>query len=169
MIMNLKSSKPFGPNGTCEQERVAAVPAPGFRMMATAGRFLWLLLVAPLAAFGAEAPRIAPTEAAALVAADKAVLVDVREPAEWEKTGVARPAVLLAKSDFDGEQREWKGFLAANHDKKIIVYCRTGRRSGTVAEALAGQGLDVANAGGLQDWIDAGLPMREVKPTAGNK
>ena len=115
------------------------------------------------AAFAAEVQKIAPAEAAKLVAAGKAVLVDVREPREWAETGVARPAVLLAKSDFDGEQKEWKDFLAKVGDKQVILYCRSGGRAGTVAAALAEKGVKTANAGGLKDWTGAGLPVRKVE------
>ncbi|MBI4624690.1 MAG: rhodanese-like domain-containing protein [Verrucomicrobia bacterium] len=114
------------------------------------------------AAFAADVQKIAPADAAKLVAAGKAVLVDVREPAEWAETGVAQPAVLLAKSDFDGEQKEWKDFLAKVGDKQVILYCRSGGRSGTVAAALAAKGVKTANAGGLKDWTGAGLPVRKV-------
>lgn len=115
-------------------------------------------------AFAAEAAKITPAEAAKLVAEGKAVLVDVREPGEWAETGVAAPAVLLAKSDFDGAQKEWKPFLEKNAGKEIILYCRSGNRAGKVAAALAEKGLKVANAGGMKDWADAGLPVRQVKP-----
>ena len=40
---------------------------------------------------------VAPTEAAKRVADGKAVLIDVREPAEWAETGVAAPAALLPR------------------------------------------------------------------------
>ncbi len=112
-------------------------------------------------AFAAEAPKIAPTEAAKRVAAGAAVLVDVREASEWAETGVAAPAVLLAKSDFDGAQKAWKPFLEKNAGKEIILYCRSGKRAGTIAAALAEKGVNVANAGGLNDWTAAGLPVRK--------
>jgi rhodanese-related sulfurtransferase len=71
-----------------------------------------LRLLAPLVltslAFAADAPKIAAKDAAKLVAEGKAVLVDCREPAEWKDGGVAAPAALLPKSDFDGEQKQWK-------------------------------------------------------------
>ena len=113
-------------------------------------------------AFAAEAPKVSPKEAAALVAEGKAVLVDCREPNEWKETGVAAPAVLLAKSDFDADQKQWKEFLAKNSGKQVLVYCRSGRRSGIVANALAEKGVKAANVGGLKDWTDAGLPTRTV-------
>lgn len=114
-------------------------------------------------ALAGEVKKIAPADAAQLVADGKAVLVDVREPAEWTESGVAAPAVLLPKSDFDGAQTQWKDFLAGVGDKQVIVYCRSGRRSEAVAAALAEKGLNVSNAGGFKDWSDAGLPTRKVK------
>jgi rhodanese-related sulfurtransferase len=130
---------------------------------------LAILLFAFTTACVAEAPKIAPTEAAQLVASGKAVLVDCREPAEWNETGVAAPAVLLAKSDFDGEKKQWTEFLAKNRDKQVIVYCRTGRRSGAIATALAEQGIQAVNAGGMKDWSDAGLPVRKAGDPAAKK
>ncbi|MEY4938533.1 MAG: inner membrane protein YgaP [Verrucomicrobiota bacterium] len=119
-------------------------------------------LFATTFALAADAPKINVTEASRLVAEGKAVLVDVREPAEWAEGGVAKPAVLLPKSDFDGDQKQWKQFLATNGDKQVILYCRSGARSGSVAAALAEKGVKVANAGGLKDWTKAGLPVRKV-------
>lgn len=111
----------------------------------------------------AEAPKITPAEAAKRVAEGKAVLVDVREASEWAETGVAAPAVLLAKSDFDGAQKDWKPFLEKNAGKEIIVYCRSGSRSGKVAAALAEKGVKTANAGGFGEWEKAGLPTKKVE------
>ncbi len=113
----------------------------------------------------ADVPAISPAEAATLVADGKAVLVDVREPSEWAESGVAAPAALLPKSEFDeGMIGEWKDFLAKAGDKQIITYCRSGRRSGAVAAALAEKGHKVANAGGFKDWQAAGLPTRSTHP-----
>lgn len=124
-------------------------------------RYLLLFFVLGFStAFATEVVKIAPAEAARLVADGKAVLVDVREASEWAETGVAAPAVLLPKSDFDGAQKHWKAFLAQVGEKQIILYCRSGRRSGVVGQALAGQGCAVANAGGFKDWLAAGLPTR---------
>jgi rhodanese-related sulfurtransferase len=106
--------------------------------------------------------KIAPADAAKLVAEGKAVLVDVREPAEWLESGVAAPAVLLPKSEFDADRiGEWKDFLAKVGDKEIITYCRSGKRSDVVATALEKEGHKVANAGGFKDWQAAGLPTRK--------
>jgi rhodanese-related sulfurtransferase len=125
-------------------------------------RLLFALLATAALLFAAEPATLTPAEAATRVAAGTAVLVDVREPSEWADTGVAEPAVLLAKSDFDGAQKDWKPFLAKNAGKEIILYCRSGGRSGEVANALAKQGLKAANIGTLRAWTNAGLPTRKV-------
>ncbi len=110
----------------------------------------------------AEAPTIAPAEAAQRVADGQAVLIDVREPKEWVETGVAAPAALLALSDLTGDRKQWKGFLEKNRDKELILYCRTGHRSGRAAKLLAEEGYRTLNAGGFRDWQDAKLPTRQA-------
>lgn len=113
-----------------------------------------------------DVAKISPKEASQLVADGKAILVDVREPKEWAQTGVASPAHLLSKSDFDGEQKEWKPFLSSVGEKQLILYCHSGRRAGVIAEALNRLGYKASNAGGLADWKKAGLPTRQVQEGA---
>jgi len=128
-------------------------------------RTLFATLLATTAfMFAADAPKVSPADAAKRVAAGTAVLVDCREPSEWADTGVATPATLLAKSDFDGAQTDWKPFLEKNAGKEIIVYCRSGSRAGAVAAALAEKGVKTSNAGGFKDWSAANLPTRQVEP-----
>lgn len=127
-------------------------------------KYLPLFLFLAVAAIAAEVTKITPKDAAALVAEGTAVLVDVREPAEWAQTGVVTDAALLPKSDFDGAQKLWKEFLATTGNKEVILYCRTGHRAGIVGAALAETGLRVANAGAFKDWEAAGLPTRKVEP-----
>jgi rhodanese-related sulfurtransferase len=127
-------------------------------------RLLLFLALGFSTAFAAEVAKITPAAAAQLVTDGKAVLVDIREPAEWAEAGVAAPAVLLPKSDYDGDKKQWKDFLAKAGDKQIILYCRSGRRAEAVGQALTGEGKSVASAGGLKDWVAAGLPVREAKP-----
>ena len=121
--------------------------------------FATILGMAATAMASADVPALTPEDTARLVLEGKALLVDVREPAEWAG-GVAAPALLLAKSDFDGAKKVWAPFLETVGDKQIILYCRSGRRSGVVAAALAKEGINVANAGGFAAWKSAGLPIR---------
>lgn len=121
-----------------------------------------VLLATTSLVMSAEVKKIDVSEAARLVAAGQAVLVDVREPEEWADTGVAAPAVLLPMSDLNGEKKLWTPFLKENEGKTLLLYCRSGNRSGKVAAALAGEGKTVANAGAFKDWAEAGLPVRQV-------
>jgi rhodanese-related sulfurtransferase len=113
-------------------------------------------------ALAADAPKISATEAARRIAAGDAVLVDCREPGELKESGIAAPATSLPKSDFDGDKAAWNEFLARNRGKEVIIYCRSGARSGVIANALNEKGVKAANAGGLKDWTAAGLPTRAV-------
>ncbi len=108
-----------------------------------------------------SAPAVDPAEAAARVRAGKAVLIDVREPSEWE-AGVAAPAYLLPLSDLRGPRRKWQHVLesAKAEGKEVLLYCRTGNRSGQAAAVLAQEGYPVGNVGGFRDWSAAGLPTR---------
>ena len=108
---------------------------------------------------GSGVRRIEPLAAAQLVREKKALLVDVREPAEWSG-GVAENAALLPLSDLTGTRRRWKPFLDRVGDREIILYCRSGARSGTAARILAAEGFQAANAGSLHAWHRAGLPVR---------
>lgn len=124
-------------------------------------RLLSLLAVSTAAACAGGVDEISPAEAARRVAAGEAVLIDIREPNEWAETGVAQPAVLLPMSDFNGARQQWAPFLEKNQGKELILYCRTGNRSGQVAKKLAAEGKQVLNAGGFREWQSAGLPVRK--------
>lgn len=133
--------------------------APLQRLFAVALASLGLTM---LSACAAPVPRVTPDEAAQRVASGGAVLVDVREPDEWAQTGIVAGAKPLALSDLRGERRDWKPFLAANKDRELILYCRSGNRSGQAAALLAAEGYRTANAGGLRDWVAAGKPVVPV-------
>jgi rhodanese-related sulfurtransferase len=104
-----------------------------------------------------------PAEVARRVAGGQAVLIDVREPAEWAATGVATPAALLSLSDLQGNRTQWLPYLEAHRGKELILQCRSGNRSGIAARLLAKEGWATANAGAFKDWAAAGLPVREAK------
>ena len=106
--------------------------------------------------------RVEPAEAAQLVRDQKAVLVDVREPAEWAD-GVAQKAALLPLSDLIGSRSQWRPFLGQVGDREIILYCHSGSRSGRAAAMLAAEGFKAANGGSFRAWHRAGLPIRRPK------
>ena len=77
----------------------------------------------------------------------------MREDDEWE-AGHAPDAVHVAMGLVADRIDEIPA------DRTIVCVCRVGGRSGTVAAALAGAGLDVRNvAGGMLAWEAAGLPV----------
>lgn len=121
-----------------------------------------ILLVLAVAGFFflKQAIALPPKEALDRIQAGTAVLIDVREPSEWQD-GVAEPAALLSLSSLQGARKDWDAFLAANKDKELIVYCRSGARSAVAAGILKKEGFRVENAGGFSSWKKAGLPVRQ--------
>lgn len=125
--------------------------------------FLYLILAAVVAVFIIRMiirarPGIDLATAQAAVKSGTAVLVDIREPAEW-KGGVARNAALLPLSDLRGPRTQWRAFLEKNPGKQLLLYCQSGARSGLAAAQLRQEGLDAVNAGSLRDWDRAGWPI----------
>lgn len=101
---------------------------------------------------------VPPAEAARRVAAGTAVLIDVREPAEWQH-GVVKGALLLPLSDLRGKRTQWVPSLKTNQDKELLFYCRSGNRSNIAARLLSSEGFTCANAGGFSAWKNAGHPV----------
>ncbi|WP_214370799.1 rhodanese-like domain-containing protein [Pseudonocardia sp. H11422] len=95
-------------------------------------------------------PQIDPAEAARL-AEQGALLLDVREPGEWD-AGHAPEAVHLPFGRVHPD--------AVSGGRVVVAVCRSGNRSGTAAVQLAAAGVDVRNlAGGMKAWAAAGLPV----------
>jgi rhodanese-related sulfurtransferase len=96
--------------------------------------------------------KVTPAQAAELVEGG-AVLVDVREPHEWQ-AGHAPGARHIPLADLERRARE----LPAG--RPLLTVCRSGARSSRAAALLGGQGREVSNvAGGMHAWARAGLPV----------
>jgi len=82
-----------------------------------------------------------------------AVLVDIREPSEWE-TGWIEGALKVPMSQLSDQLEE-------HRDRPLVIYCAHGNRSLRVADALAEAGYDdaVSLAGGIVAWEHAGFPI----------
>jgi rhodanese-related sulfurtransferase len=105
---------------------------------------------------------MSPKEAHELVKKGEAVLIDVREEEELQASGWAEGALWMPCSKMDEEEPEWKAFKAKlPKDKPVILYCRSGNRSGRVAEFLRGDGYDTVNLGGFNEWSGAQLPVKK--------
>ena len=91
-------------------------------------------------------------------AAEKFVLVDVREESEWAQ-GHLPGAIHLGKGiiERDVEQR------VPDTGAKIILYCGGGFRSALAADNLQKMGYGNVESmdGGWRGWVGAGLPTQK--------
>lgn len=86
---------------------------------------------------------------------DDAVLLDVREPYEWQ-AGHAPRAVHLPLSVLAAGA----GLPAHAQALPLVVICRSGNRSRQAAELLVARGSQAVDViGGMRDWAAAGLPV----------
>jgi len=100
--------------------------------------------------------RISVNEATLLINRQDALVVDVRETAEWS-AGHIPNARHIALGRLDKHLSEIEKY----RDKPIIVACASGNRSGSGCRILKKAGFtQVFNlAGGVHAWGGAGLPM----------
>jgi rhodanese-related sulfurtransferase len=99
---------------------------------------------------------ISPAEAAALLAENKAKLIDVREPWEFE-TARIEGSLLMPMGDVPGRVHQ-----ELDPDEKLIVLCHHGVRSINVTVWLRDQGFENAQSlrGGIDAWsaeVDAAV------------
>lgn len=98
------------------------------------------------------------------------VLIDVRSPVEWRRTGLAKGALPITMHNPNGKEAFFKAVLTrleGNLDKPIAMICATGIRSLFTQRYLQAKGFkNVANvpAGmfgrrGKPGWIGKGLPV----------
>lgn len=92
---------------------------------------------------------ISPEDAKALIESDKSVIiVDVRTQEEYE-SGHIVGSILLPVDTIETEASK----VLTNKAAKIIVYCRSGHRSGIAATTLVGLGYtNISNLGGIINW-----------------
>ena len=91
-----------------------------------------------------------------LVADTNVVVLDVRTVAEFTEGHIER-AILIDQGQSDFIEKA-KSTLPI--EKKIAIYCRSGRRSANAAGKLADIGYKCVNLkGGIIAWKDAGKPV----------
>ena len=86
--------------------------------------------------------------------AREAILIDVRERDEW-RAGHVKGARHIPI----GELAAHVGELP--RDREVLLFCRSGNRSGAATRLLRGQGFEQARnvEGGLIAWTGSGLPL----------
>lgn len=100
---------------------------------------------------------LSTTDAVLLINRQKAVLIDVSEPAEYAAGHVAG-----ARSVPFGSIETSKD-LPSNKALPLVVVCPTGARAARAAAALRKRGYENAHAlaGGLAAWRAANLPIEK--------
>lgn len=128
-----------------------------------------LIGIAALAAWPARADgpqAISAEDAHSRAKSGGLVLVDVRTPGEWRRTGVPEGALTISMQDPAlGEKLQ--AATAGRRDTPVALICATGVRSGQVATAMAragytqvysvAEGMHGSAAGA--GWLRRGLPL----------
>jgi rhodanese-related sulfurtransferase len=121
--------------------------------LVSGGMLLW-----PLVRRSFGGPSVSPAEATQLINRQDALVIDVREPAEFAAGHLLGaknlPLARLASPGAD---------VAKRKDRPVIVYCDGSDRAGKAASGLKKLGFArVLNlAGGIKAWQDAGLPVEK--------
>ena len=101
---------------------------------------------------------ITTDEAAQLILRDTTVvLLDVRNLDEWNSsTGHLKNAILIPLQNLRSETSK----LHELRDRLIVVYCRSGNRSGKAAKILSDSGFSAVNLqGGIREWNTKKYPV----------
>lgn len=100
---------------------------------------------------------ITPEKAFNEIKCGRAIGIDVRESDEWS-AGHAPQVMWNPKSAFNSS--------ALPKDQTVILICRSGNRSGQIAEEFASHNDAIYNmVGGMKAWKDSGLPMESENAT----
>jgi phage shock protein E len=75
-----------------------------------------------------------------------ALLLDVRSPEEFQ-SGHLQGAVNIPVQELDARMGE-----VGPKERAVVVYCRSGMRSGRAAELLKRAGYDVRDLGAMSRW-----------------
>lgn len=107
---------------------------------------------------GLQSGGISPTEAVQLMNREKAVVIDVCEPAEFAAGHVVGSrSIPLAGLEAASN-------LPSNKKLPLIVVCASGVRSQRAAATLRAKGFENVQSlsGGMRAWREAGLPVEKA-------
>jgi rhodanese-related sulfurtransferase len=103
--------------------------------------------------FAGTGHELDPLQVAELLRRGEVELIDVREPYEWDAGRI--PAARHIELERLASAAE-----ALPRDRRLVFHCRVGARSGMATEAFRAAGYDAWNmSGGIQAWVDRGLPI----------
>lgn len=104
--------------------------------------------------------QISPVEATLLINREDAVVVDVRDDAEF-----ARGHIPNARHLPVGDIARRSGELEKFKNRPIILYCASGNRSASALAELKKAGFEKLHnlRGGIMEWEKAGQPVTRKK------
>ena len=113
------------------------------------------MLLWPFVRRSTGGPWVSVAQATQLINRDDALVVDVRDPGEYQAGHI-----LGAKNTPLGRM---EGGELKRKDKPVILYCETGDRAPKAAAILKKQGFEkaVCLSGGLGAWKQAGMPVEK--------
>ena len=111
-----------------------------------------------LSAAKSEISEVSTDDAAVMIAAPGSVVLDVREPDEYEQ-GALTGVLHIPRGHLEAQVEA----RIANHETPIVVYCAGGVRSAFAAKTLGDLGYTnvVSMAGGFGRWKDEGKPWKK--------
>jgi rhodanese-related sulfurtransferase len=104
-------------------------------------------------AFADPAHDLTPAQVEDAIEEGQVVLIDVREPYEWD-AGHIPGATHIEVERLASRAEE------VPTDRPVVFQCRLGVRSAMAMQAFRASGWDAYHmAGGIQAWVDDGLPI----------
>ena len=88
-----------------------------------------------------------------------ALLLDVRDAPEVEKTGLAEGAMHVSRGmlEFRADPNSPFHDKAFDPGRPVVIYCASGGRAALAGKVLLDMGYEkVVNIGGFKDWAEAG-------------
>lgn len=107
----------------------------------------------------AVVPKIDSAGALAKMASEDALVIDVRDAPEVEKSGrvVGAHHVSRGMLEFRADPESPYHDKNFRKDRPVIVYCASGGRSALAGKVLKDMGYtQVFNLGAFKDWVEAG-------------
>jgi rhodanese-related sulfurtransferase len=107
----------------------------------------------------AVVPRITPVQAREMIAKGNALVVDVRDAPEIEKSGKVAGAIHVSRGMLEFRADAESPYYDKNFDKSktVILYCASGGRSALSGKVLKEMGYrEVYNLGAFKDWAEGG-------------
>jgi len=116
------------------------------------------MLLWPLLRRGAGGPWLTTLQATQLINREDAIVIDVRDAAEFAK-GHVLGAKNVPLADLARRAEEFEKYKA----RPVIVHCENGNRAGKAVATLRERGFQKVHnlAGGFAAWQQAGLPVKK--------